>query len=299
MKGNPKGPDFIGIGAMKAASGWIFKSLERHPEICGEAPKEHYFFNKTYNYKKGIEFYLASFKKCPKNLLKGEFTPSYMLSPESSHRIYKHFPNVKLIVCLRNPADRAYSDYRYNIQWHGRFTMYENFEEVMKHDSEFMERGFYFKQLKPYFELFPRNNILITFYEDLKKDSKKFLKQIYRFLELKNTAFFPTFLDDKINPTGVYIVKSKIPFLTPLLYRISSVIKRHKKLKGRIEKFGLEKTFTEFLNFNKRKITGKNEEVSSIPPLNEETRKFLIQSYYREDIKELERLIDKDLSFWE
>ncbi|MFX0073102.1 MAG: sulfotransferase domain-containing protein, partial [Candidatus Hermodarchaeota archaeon] len=110
-------PDFIGIGAMKAASEWILSCLDEHPEICVTSYKEINFFNKPYNYEKGLKYYYKFFSHCPKDKIKGEFTPSYMLSPMSADLIYKTFPQVKLIVCLRNPAERAYSDYRYNIQW--------------------------------------------------------------------------------------------------------------------------------------------------------------------------------------
>ena len=99
-------PDFIGIGASKAASSWIFSCLKEHPEICVSSKKEINFFNKPYNYNKGIEHYKSFFKHCPKKSIKGEFTPNYINSTQVPQLIHKHFPNVKIIACLRNPIDK-------------------------------------------------------------------------------------------------------------------------------------------------------------------------------------------------
>lgn len=92
-----KKPDFIGIGVMKAASTWIFRSLQEHPEICSCTKKEIRFFNTPYNYQKGINYYLSFFENCPDKKIKGEFTPFYILYPQVPLLIYKHFPDVKIM----------------------------------------------------------------------------------------------------------------------------------------------------------------------------------------------------------
>ena len=292
------GPDYIGIGAMKAASGWIFRCIELHPEVSDNSAKELCFFNKSYNYEKGIEYYYSIFNQHPKNKIKGEFTPSYMLSPEVASLIHKNLPDVKLIACLRNPADRAYSDYRYNIQEQGRFKIYKDFEDTIKNDRKFVERGFYYKQLKNYFDLFPRENILVVFYEDLKKDPVKFIHDIYRFLGLKDLEFIPSLANRKRSITGAAIIKTKIPLLNFMLYYFNSWIKEEGRVGKFIHRRGLEKYYEKIQRFNKKEITGKNIKVFSIPPLNQNTREFLLNQVYREDIQNLEKLLEKDLSFW-
>jgi len=182
---------------MKAASGWIFRCIELHPEVSDNSAKELCFFNKSYNYERGIEYYYSIFKQHPKGKIKGEFTPSYMLSPKVASLIHKYLPNVKLIACLRNPADRAYSDYRYNIQEQGRFKIYKDFEDTIKNDRNFIERGYYYKQLKNYFDLFPRENILVVFYEDLKKNPVDFIHGIYSFLGLNDLEYVPSLANRK------------------------------------------------------------------------------------------------------
>ena len=298
MKKKYSKPDFIGIGAMKSASGWIFKCLREHPEVSNKNIKELYFFNKPYNYRKGIKFYLSIFKKAPVNTIKGEFTPSYMLSPHVASRIYKHLPNVKIIACLRNPAERAYSDYRYNIQEDGRFNLYKDFEDTLEKDKDFVERGFYYKQLKPYFDLFPKKNILIVFFEDLKKNPKEFIQNIFRFLGLKNVNYVPSLVNQKLSKTGAYVITYKLPILNQLAYRINSNITQNSLKSKFIEKMGIEKIFFKIRYLNRTKIVAKNEDVISIPPLKQETRDYLLNNIYREDIQNLEKLLNKVLSFW-
>src|SRR6056297_562433 len=103
--------DFIGIGAQKAGTSSIFHFLKEHPEICTSSKKEIHFFDKEYNYLKGIKFYRKFFNNCSSKNIKGEFTPRYIYHPKVAQRIKKYFPDVKLIVSLRNPIERAISHY--------------------------------------------------------------------------------------------------------------------------------------------------------------------------------------------
>ena len=290
------GPNYIGIGAMKAASGWIFRCIELHPEVSDNTPKELHFFTKQYD--KGINYYYSIFRQHPKDKIKGEYTPGYMASPQTASLIYKHLPNVKIIACLRNPAERAYSQYRYNIQERGRYRIYKSFEDTIKKDDVIVERGFYYKQLKPYFELFPRENILIVFYEDLKKNPAEFIQGIYKFLGLKNTSFIPSLVNRKKSITGAYIIKIKFPLLNLLVFWLNSMIYKESSLRKLINKFKLEKLYIKFQRINRKEITGKNIKTLSIPPLKQSTRDYLLKNLYKDDIQNLEKLLNKDLSFW-
>ena len=293
------GPDYIGIGAMKAASGWIFKCLELHPEVGdSEWSKELHFFNKPYNYKKGIGYYYSLFSQHPKGKIKGEFTPAYMASPQVASLIYKHLPNVKIIACLRNPVERAYSHYRYNIQERGRFRVYKSFEDTIRNDEIIIERGFYYKQLKPYFDLFPKENILILFFEDIKNNPKEVIHKIYKFLSLKDVNYIPLLVNRKRSITGAYIIKIKFPLLNLLVFWLNSIIKKDGCLRKLINKFKLEKLYLKFQRFNRKEVTGKNIKALSIPPLKQSTREYLLKNIYKDDIHNLEKLLNKDLSFW-
>ena len=277
MSKNSLGPDYIGIGAMKAATGWIFKCIELHPEVGdSEWSKELHFFTKPYNYEKGIEYYYSIFSQHPEGKIKGEYTPAYMASPQVSSLIHKHLPNVKLIACLRNPAERAYSHYRYNIQERGRYRIYKNFEDTIRKDELIIERGFYYKQLKPYFDLFPRENILILFFEDIKNNPKEIIHRLYKFLGLKNTNFIPSVINRKRSITGAYVIKHKFSILNILVFWFNSKIKKDGRLRKIINKFKFEKMYFKSQNISRKVETGKNKKPLSNPPLKQSTREYLL-----------------------
>ncbi len=106
--------DFIGVGAQKSGTSWAYACLYEHPEICAPV-KEIHFFSRP-RYEEGKEWYEGHFKKCEEGLLRGEFSTSYLYSEESPERIHACYPNAKLIAILRNPIDRAYSQYRNTIK---------------------------------------------------------------------------------------------------------------------------------------------------------------------------------------
>src|SRR3989338_8844309 len=102
--------DFIGVGAMRCGTTWIWQCLIEHPRICSIPKKEVNFFREE-SYEDRLDEYLAKFSHCPTDSLKGEFTPSYINRLDCAERIKRFFPDVKIIICLRNPIDRAYDQY--------------------------------------------------------------------------------------------------------------------------------------------------------------------------------------------
>ncbi len=102
--------DFIGIGANRSATGWIYQCLKEHPEICMSSQKETHFFGK--NHLLGFKFLKNNFKHCQPHQIKGEYSPEYISYPGSPELIRKYYPNAKIILCMRNPIDRLYSSFK-------------------------------------------------------------------------------------------------------------------------------------------------------------------------------------------
>ena len=169
--------DFIGIGAHRSATTWIAEWLRRHPDVCFARRKEVAFFNED-AYRKGIGYYESFFNG---EGLKGEFTPTYLYSKVVAKRINWFYPDVKLIVCLRNPVYRAYSHYNYDKAL-GLIPQVP-FEEVVE---RYIPSGMYSKHLKVYYDLFPKENIFVMKYENIEKDPQKFMDEIYSFLGLNS-----------------------------------------------------------------------------------------------------------------
>ena len=270
--------DFIGIGAQRAASTWIFKCLSEHPEICGSQPKETHFFT-SFN-KNSFTWYQSRFAHC-REKIKGEYSALYLSDPAAPKKIKEKFPNIKLIVCLRGPITRAFSHYNFKLS---NKVPLSSFSQALKKYPEILERGLYYKYLQNYLKYFSQDEILILIYEDIKKDPKNFIKNVYKFLRVDEN-FLPRGLEAKINSQEARASKTN-----------KKINKYYHKLKnkkyGRIiitglKQIGINKFFID-KTFKKRKKDSA---------ITEEEKNKLI-NFYQADIKKLEKLIKRDLSFW-
>ena len=194
--------DFICIGAQRSGSTWLDKVLRSHNEVRLPFNKEVNFFNdyihfealsdKISNYEKGIEWYKSNFPDVEAKVT-GEVTPAYMDRPEVPQRIKKHFPDVKLIVMLRNPVERTYSNYLFYKEYL-QLDQSNTFEEAIKKYPEYLNRSKYYIHLKRYLELFPRKNIHIILLEDVAEHPDKILKDLCSFLNISNFSMTPLHL---------------------------------------------------------------------------------------------------------
>ena len=271
--------DFIGLGAQKAGTSWIYACLYEHPEICMPF-KEINFFSRERNWKKGLDWYKDRFKTCPKHKLKGEFSTSYLDSEIAAKRIYKYFPDVKLIACLRNPIDRAFSNYKHDIKM-GNISENTSFDEAIKKHKEYIKRGFYNQQLEQYLKLFPRDQILILIYEDIEKNPLKFIQKIYNFLNV-DSSFVPFMLEKKVDVSRT----PKLIFLDKIIRRIANFLRKiglH-KLVWLVKKTGAPEAI-------RRINTEKKKEIK----LDKKTREKL-KKIFKEDTEKLSKMLGRDLT---
>jgi hypothetical protein len=187
--------NFIGLGAQKSGTSWAYTCLYEHPEICAPI-KEIHFFSRP-RFEKGREWYENHFRKCGEQKLKGEFSTSYLYSAEASARIKDMYPDAKLIAILRNPVDRALSQYRNSIK-SGEINEATPFKMFLKQEKSVVEQGQYFGQLQRYIGLFPQQQLLVLIYEDIRKDPKLFMKKIYQFLGIDD-SFEASMLNSEVN----------------------------------------------------------------------------------------------------
>lgn len=278
--------DFIGVGVPRSATTWLGECLAEHPEIDFSSEfykKEINFF--SVNYDKGIKWYLNLFPN-DKSKIQGEFSPTYIWNPETAERIKKHFPDVKLILSLRNPIDMIYSLY-----WMGynAIQVYrpESFDEAVKNgqDEELqLKRALYSESLDKFFRLFPRKNIFVIFYEEIVENPQSVLKDLYQFLGV-NEDFVPNVLKKKVNTTE----KTKNKFLKNIFSRVLKILRNSFLVNVAnwfISNLFLYKIYS--------RLNKKNWEY---PPMKKETRKILA-NYYYSDIKKVEKLTNRDLSQW-
>ena len=102
-------PDFLGVGTQKGGTTYLYELLKRHPQVFLAEPKEQHFF--SLHWQRGVDWYRKQFASAAESQICGEITPYYLFHPEAPARIQSLLPNVKLIVLLRDPVERALSQY--------------------------------------------------------------------------------------------------------------------------------------------------------------------------------------------
>jgi len=279
--------DFIGIGVVKSGTTWLAECLKEHPEIYLPDQKEICFFDfegEKSNYSRGLEWYFSFFRDAPKDSVKGEFTTHYMFFPESCSLIKRHFPDAKLIACLRRPEDMAYSFYWWKRANFEVGDMADTFEEELEKDDQYVRRGKYYEQLKRFYDEFPRQNIKVVLFEDIKERPEEVLEGVYSFLGV-DPYFIPTVLKRRVNRAK----EVRFKFLARV---INLGVKFLRKLGlGYLARRIISSTALSNL------YTRINKKDFSYPPMRESTRAKL-KVLFSEDIERLEELIDRDLGSW-
>lgn len=167
---------FVGIGPGKSGSTWLYLALKSHPWICASNVKETNYFND--NYDRGIKWYHNLFDDCDGRIA-GEISNTYIFSPEVAERIYEYNPDMKIISILRDPVERAVSHYFFLIRNGEKF---DGFHDAVNRYPDLLDRGLYYKHLRPFLDRFERENIFIRIFDELKDDSEKFASDVFDFL---------------------------------------------------------------------------------------------------------------------
>ena len=192
---NRKLPDFIIAGAPRSGTGWLCSLLEKHPQIGLAQPiaPEPKFFLVDDLYERGLDYYARRwFADLHRDVL-GEKSTNYLEDRRCAARIAEALPAVKLIFVLRNPADRAFSNYRWSRK-NGLET--EDFAKALALDGmrtveprlryarpfDYLSRGRYADLLRPYLECVARDRILLLAFDDTCSAPTQVAEQVHRFL---------------------------------------------------------------------------------------------------------------------
>lgn len=295
-------PNFLLLGTQKGGTTSLALHLAKHPQIfmssvkepgffdfegqqpnfCGPGDRELYRFITT-----EIEAYRQLFEGVSDEIAIGEATTWYLYSPKAPERIHQYIPDVKLIAILRNPVDRAYSAFMHAIR-DDRETL-TDFAQALEEEEtrinqnweylwHYKQMGFYYVQLKRYFDLFDRSQIRIYLYEDLNSNPTKLLQDICQFLNV-DEVHMPK-MSQRINKSGIpknrllhQLLKKPNPIKTTLRFLVPS-----QKIRWQIS------------------MSLRNQNVVK-PGMPSAVRNKLCQVYH-EDILKLQDLIEYDLSSW-
>lgn len=182
-------PDVVGIGSRRCGSSWLHAVLNSHPEI-GKPPNGLHFFSQ--HAERGLDWYTSQMAPYADRKLLLEFSVSY-LYPEycelAAERMRKAIPEARLFLCVRNPVERAYSDYLRSIRM-GEIDASVSFEQVIEAQPVYLDRSRYASLLQPYLVAFPRERIKVLLYEDLKVEPVAFAAELADFLGLRPSFQF-------------------------------------------------------------------------------------------------------------
>lgn len=177
------GPTFLIAGAPRSGTTWLYHLLDRHPDIYMAKPvrPEPKFFLVDELYARGLQHYIDTwFSGADTYAVAGEKSTNYLESPAAAERIRRDLPDAKLVFILREPAQRAYSNWAWS-----RMNRMESadFETALSREQErertvpahlryarphaYFSRGLYAAMLRPYFDRFPRDQILCLKFEDI------------------------------------------------------------------------------------------------------------------------------------
>jgi hypothetical protein len=184
-----KFPDFIIIGSMKCGTTAMWRNMNMHPSItmCKNPhdPKKtsteiRFWTNSApyHNFDKGIDWYKSLFSGgcC------GEKDADLIRSKKAMELISKHIPNVKLILTVRNPVDRAYSEFQMSVGGD-----LKSFEKMMSKKKGYWERGRYYERIKNrVLPFFSPSQIFVSPFEWMKQNTNKELNRVYDFLGVEN-----------------------------------------------------------------------------------------------------------------
>jgi hypothetical protein len=171
-------PDFLYIGTSKAGSTWLFNALSVHDDVWLASNKGLYFFDA--HYERGLDWYRQQFQDADGRAV-GEFSHSYLSSPEAPPRISAYSSSMRLLVCLREPVDRAFSDYLDLVKNNG-YT--GSFTDAVAQHTRLLDRGRYATHLSRYLEHFPISQIHVGLFDDLKTGAQAYADEVYDFLGL-------------------------------------------------------------------------------------------------------------------
>lgn len=216
-------PNFLYAGASKSGSSWIYEILREHPEAFVPGIKDVYFFDRYYE--RGLDWYFSLFAEAGDAKAVGEVSHDYFLSEECAERIRRDLPQVRILFCLRERLDLTFSSYLYDktlFQYFPaeRYTQGLSFEEFAQH-PKVQALSDYCRNLRFFLDRFPRERILVLFYDDLQRDPAGFARRLYEFLGV-DPDFVPPSLHRRINVAR----RARSRFLAHLAYQGGQLLRR-------------------------------------------------------------------------
>jgi len=196
-------PDFLGIGAQKAGTTWLWENLRQHPEIFVPDKKElHYFDNK---FDQSLRYYTRRFEAAG-GRVKGEITPAYGILPrERIDFIRAIMPRVRLIFLMRDPVERAWSQAVMDLVVRRGRALHEVSESELfafLESERSLSRGLYCGILDNWLSAFPSEQLYVGFFEDIRERPRELISELFAHLGVSRDLDWGSFpLQRVIHPS--------------------------------------------------------------------------------------------------
>lgn len=296
-------PNFIIPGAGRSGTTALASYLDQHPEVFISRLKEPNFFSD--NYHLGIEWYVSLFRDSSEfgrfELLRyftkrlvgtervfGEASTNYLIHPDVPERIYRFNPEIKFVFMLRDPAERAYSSYKYAVQYEG---LSRPFEEIIRlGDLDEIQRYFdiksslYHTNVSRFLDYFPKEQMLFVIFEEFVRNPEGELRRILRFLGVDESFRFDP---SRVNQNAA------VPPLSIRLQRLIHRIDMARKLDDNLVKFALLTGLKEVGNWMNHSFVRKR-----FPRLSPELREYMYREYFAGEVEGLENVLGRKLKMW-
>jgi hypothetical protein len=198
-------PDFLIIGTQKGGTTSLYQYLVQHPQILPAKEKEIHFFDLAFHF--GVDWYETFFPQnnFPARTISGEATPYYLFHPLVPERVFQCYPRIKLIVLLRNPVERAISQYYHEVRLGfeqlslpdaiaqesqrlqgevEQMTTCRYYASYNHQHYSYLSRGLYLEQIQRWLQYFPRSQLCILQSETFFQNPQATLDRVFSFLQL-------------------------------------------------------------------------------------------------------------------
>jgi hypothetical protein len=294
-------PDFVIIGAAKSASTWLHLALRQHPTVYMPANETRFFEDPYYN-ANDLGPLLAELQGAPPRAVVGIKCPNYLCIPQCAPRLAQHLPRARLVAILRNPVDRAISQY-YHLIRSGQlplvpadiaFSLYlaGRFDPPYARQLV-MDFGRYAMGLENFHRVFPPEQLLILTDLDMRSSSLGVFQRVCRYLEIEQTSV----------PIGGSVPRNQGVYFSPFL-RFIQFMNRYGQTYDPVS--GLGTLRPGLLGSSARRVALLGSRLSAAtrvfvrdqePAVSAQTRAALLD-FYLPDIVKLESMTNMNLSPW-
>jgi hypothetical protein len=288
-------PNFFIVGAPRAGTTSLYLYLEKTPGVYMSPVKEPSYFAPNYirrdpgRFHKDKKEYLRLFENATGYIAVGEASPMYLWDPNAPKLIHQTVPHARIIMILRDPIERAYSNYLTIMKYDANVKKSSFYDELMRdYESRvklhgrsrlYVELGMYYEQVKRYFDIFGREQVKVIIFEEFAQHTVQTVNEVLAFLGVNHTVRAIT---EQYNAYSVPRGPLALWIFSFFRWLRARNIETYKI--ATLPSHALMKSFPEKMFFKRKQK----------PKIDPQSVKFL-QEIYRDDVIRLESLLGRSL----